>query len=66
MYYFFMRLQYYDVNGLIIPDKHRYLYLWTSMICFTALEGVNVTPKRNLVYENISNILLVLRSYVLK
>ena len=63
---FFMKMHLYYVNGLIFPAKHRYIYLWTSMICFITLGGVNITPQRNLVSETISNIFLVLRSDVLK
>ena len=63
---FFMKLHLYSVNGLIVPAKHIAIYLWTSMILFTTLGGVNITPKRNLVSETISNIFLVLRSDVLK
>ena len=63
---FFMKLHLNSVNGLIVPDKHRALYLWTSMIWFTTLGRVNITPKRNLVSETISNIFLVLCSDVIK
>ena len=58
----FMKLNLHSVNGLIVPAKNRDLYIWTSMIWFTTIGGVNITPKRNLVSETISNIYLVLRS----
>ena len=62
----FMKLHLYYVNGLIFPAKHRYIYLRTSMIWFTTIGGVNRTPKRNLVSENISNKFLVLWYDVIK
>ena len=61
-----MKLHLHSVNGLVVPVKHRALYLWTSMIWFTTLGGVNITPKRNLVSETISNMFLVICSDVLK
>ena len=63
---FFVKLHLNYVNGLIVPAKHRALYLWTSMIWFTTLGGLIIIPKRNLVSETISNIFLVLRYDVLK
>jgi hypothetical protein len=35
--------------------------LWMSMIFFTLLTGVNITPKRNMVLETISNMFIVMR-----
>ena len=63
---FFMELHLHSVNGLILLVNHRALWLWTSMIWFITIEGLNVTPKRNLVYETISNIFLVFQYDVLK
>ena len=63
---FFMNLHFHYVNGLIVTSKHWSLYLWTYMIWFTTLEGLNITPKRNLVSKTISNIFLVLCSDVIK
>ena len=63
---FFMKLNLYSINGLIVPNKHRSLYLWTFLIWFTTLGGVNITPKRILVSEAISNIFLILWYDVLK
>ena len=63
---FSMKLNLHDINGLIVPAKNRDLYLWKSMIWFITLEGVNVTPKRNLVSETTSNVFLVLLSDVIK
>ena len=62
----FIKLHLHSVNGLIVPAKHRALYLWTSMIWFTTLGGVNITPKRTFLSETISNVFLVLRYGVLK
>ena len=61
-----MELHLHYVNGLIVPAKHRALYLWTSMIWFTTLGGMNITTKRNLVSETISNKFLVLWYDVIK
>ena len=63
---FFMRLHLHAVNGLGVPARHRALYLWLSMIWFTTLSGVDITPKRNIVSETISNVFLALRSDVIK
>ena len=63
---FFLRLHLYAVNCQSVPAKHRALYLWISMLWFTSLSGVNITPKRNLVSETIANIFLVLRADVSK
>lgn len=59
---FFMKLHLHAVNGRTVPGLHRALYLWVSMLWFISLEGVNITPKRNLVTETISNMFLSLRS----
>ena len=63
---FFMKLHLYDMNGLIVPAKHRVLYLWTSMMWVTSLDAVNLTPKRNVVSKTISIIVIALWSDVLK
>ena len=59
---FFTRLHMHAVNVITAPPKQRGIYLWTSMIWFTLLYGLNITPKRNLVSETIANGFLVLRS----
>jgi hypothetical protein len=40
------------------------IYLWMSMIFFTSLTGVNITPKRNMVSETKSNMFIVMHSNV--
>ena len=62
----FMRLHLYAVNGKDVPAKHRALYLWMSMIFFTSMGSVNITPRRNVVCESISNLFMVLRSEMFK
>ena len=62
----FMRLHLYAVNGRDVPAKHRALYLWMSMIFFTSIGGVNITPRRNVVSESIANFFMVFRSDVFK
>ena len=63
---FFINLHLHNVNGLVVPAKHRTLYLWTSMIWYTKLSGVNVISKRSSVSETVSNMVFVLHSYFLK
>lgn len=63
---FFMKLHLHAVNARTVPGLHRALYLWVSMLWFISLDGVNMTPKRNLVTETMSNMFLSLRSDVTK
>ena len=58
---FFVRLHLHAVSGRIVPPKYCALYLWTSIIWFMSLYGVNITPKRNLLYNTIVNEFLVLQ-----
>ena len=62
----FMRLHTYAVNGKDVPVKHHVLYLWTSMIFFTSMGCVNITPRRNVVSELITNFFMVLISDMFK
>ena len=62
----FMILHLYAVNGKYFPAKHRALYLWMSIIFFTSMGGVNITPGRNILSESISKFFMVLRSDVFK
>ncbi len=61
---FFLRLHLHAMNARLEVSHCRAMYLWMSMIFFTSLTGVNITPKRNMVSETISNMFIVMRSDV--
>ena len=46
---FFLRLHLHAMNARLKVSHCRAMYLWMSMIFFTLLTGVNITPKRNMV-----------------
>jgi hypothetical protein len=58
----FLRIHLHAMNARLLVSQCRAMYLWMSMILFTSLTGVNITPKRNMVSETISNIFIVMRS----
>ena len=61
---FFMRLHLHAINGVLVPATHRGVYLWMYLIQFTTIEGVHITPRRNLVSESIANIFIMTRDDV--
>jgi hypothetical protein len=54
-------LDLHTMNARLEVSHCRAMYLWMSMILFTSLTGVNITPKRNMVSETISNMFIVMR-----
>ena len=60
----FIILNLYAVKGKDLPVKHCALYIWTSMIFFTSMGGVNIAQRRNVVSELIANFFMVLISDV--
>ena len=56
-----MRLHLHAVNGALVSAKHRGVYLWMYLIWFTTIEGLHITPRRNLVSELIANIFIMTR-----
>ncbi len=58
----FLRLHLHAMNARLEVSQCRAMYIWMSMILFTSLTGINITPKRNMVSETISNIFIVMRS----
>jgi hypothetical protein len=56
----FLRLHLYAMNARLKVSQCQAMYLWMSMILFTSLTGVNITPKRNMVSETISIIFIVM------
>ena len=42
---FFIKLHLHAVNALVVPARHRALYLFTLMLWFTSLSGVSATTK---------------------
>jgi hypothetical protein len=58
----FLRLHLHAMNARLEVSQCQALYLWMLMILFTSLTGVNITPKRNMVSETISNIFIVMQS----
>ncbi len=61
---FFLRLHLHAMNARLEISHCHAMYLWMSMIFFTLLTGVNITPKRNMVSETISNMFIVMCSDV--
>ncbi len=62
---FFLRLHLQAMNARLEVSHCRAMYLWMSMIFLTSLTGVNITPKRNMVSETISNMFIVMHSAIL-
>ena len=61
---FFMRLHLHAINGALVPAAHRGVYLWMYLIWLTSIEGLHITPRRNLASETIANIFIVARDDV--
>jgi hypothetical protein len=57
---YFLRLHLQAMNTRLEVSHCCAMYLWMSMIIFTSLTGVNITPKRNMVSETISNMFIVM------
>ena len=62
---FMMSLHSYAVNSKECKAKHRAIYLWTTMIWFTSINGVSLVTKRNIVTETMSMMFLVVRDDVI-
>ncbi len=64
--FLFLKLHLHAVNGRHVPATHRALYLAMSMLWFTTIKGIHITPRRNFVSESISNTFITLRDDVTK
>ena len=56
--WFFMRLHLFAVNALNVPAKHRAMHVGLSMMWFTTIRGIHLTPKRNIMMESVGNMFL--------
>ena len=59
---FFLRLRLHAVNGKSLPVRHRFVYLWCSMLYLTSIRGASIITKRNILAETISSIFIVICS----
>ena len=63
---FFIRLHLHAINGPAVPARHRFVYLWCSLIWLTSISGASKITKRNVVSEVLPFFFLVLCSDFVK
>ena len=64
--FYYFRLHIYKVNVDHVDAEKRAVYIWTLTIWLLAISGIFETNRRNVIYEVIALILLVLRNDVCK